>query len=569
MNIQPAIAPRTGIEIKTNKAVSAEPKTAPADVAVPGESFTPQAEGESRMSAAFRGGVRKGVDWGNKLEKPLGGAAAIGLAAAGGLALAFGGAVVGGIVGGGFSPAISSLVNDGAWGFIKGSFSNLGTAIQLGSTAGAVVGLAGGVMLGKSVGDTVARSAAFVPGFVAGGVQGFAKPGSVPAPIHKEKGETEHRTELRGAFRTEAKLLSGMGILSGAVGGFVGGAALTAAGSLVADAASGNFTFSNFINQVGPQALIGGAIGGAALAAVGGYGGEGIARASQWTFDKTIGKATAGQPGIGERIAKKEAELAARETSLTNQADAIGRDTEGYRAEHKANSEALAAREDRAAADEKRVGADLNEIDSRIEKNANTDYDKRSATPDAALDAKGNHGIIGERGSLDQWDQKLTGWQGQLNSFRGELQGWEKKLDTKIDQDAGAIFGDERKPIDGHFGGLQKELDAFEAKLNSYEADIKSRIADRYRQGINAEKPGVDGELNNARSDKANSEREKGDARNSRDAASSRHDSAERALSSAQSRLRNAESEGSSLRSRISSLQSRISSLESQLSSCR
>lgn len=358
MNIQPAISPTLGMEIKTNKAAGAPSKataTAQEKVSLPSESFVPQEEGESRLSAAFRGGVRKGVAWGNVAEKPLGGAAAIGLAAAGGLALAFGGAVVGGIVGGGFGPAVSSLVNEGAWNFVTGSFANVGTAISWGSTAGAVVGLAGGVMLGKNIGSSVARTAAFVPGFVTGGVQGFVKPGSVPAPEHKDKVEPEHRTELRGVFKTEGKVLSGMGVLSGAVGGFVGGAALTAAGSLVADAASGNFTFSNFLSQVGTQALVGGAIGGVALAAVGGYGGEGIARATQWTYDKTIGKATAGKDGIKERIAKKEAELAVREQALGEKADSLGRQTQDYRNEHKANSEALNVREDKIAGDEKRV----------------------------------------------------------------------------------------------------------------------------------------------------------------------------------------------------------------------
>ncbi len=571
MNIQTSIAPKIGTEIKTSKAVSAD-STAPAEekVSVPAESFTPNEDKTlGRGAAAWQGGIRKGVAWGKTVEKPLGGAAAIGLAAASGVALAFGGAVVGGIIGGGFGPVISAITTEGAWGFVKGSFANVGTAIQWGSTLGAVMGLAGGAVLGKNLGDSVARGAAFVPGFVVGAASGFAKPGSVPAPIHKEKEAPTHRNELRGVFRTEGKVLSGLGVLSGAVGGFVGGAALTAVGSAIGDVASGNFTFSNFLNQVGSQALIGGAIGGVALAAVGGYGGEGIARASQWTYDKTLGRVAAGQPDLKERIAKKQAELSSRQTQLDEKASGIAKQTETYRASHKDASEALSGREDKLATDENQVKEDLGVIDGRIEKNATADYEKRSATPDANLDAKGQHGVIGERGSLDQWDSKLSGWQTQLNTFRGELQAWEKRLDTKIDLDAAAIFSEERKPIDQKYGGLQKELDAFESKLNAYEADIKSRIQDKYRQGINAEKPGVDAELNSARSDKAQSEREESDARNQRDTARSRHDSAERQLSSAKSRLSNAESEGSSLRSRINNLNSRISSLQSQLSSCR
>ena len=574
MKIQRAIAPAStgAAETLKNKAVVADKTvatTAETNASAPNESYTPDAEGESRASAAFRGGVRKGVAWGKAAEKPIGGLSILAGVAIGGTALAFGGAVVGGIIGGGVGPVVASITTEGAWNFLTSSFSNVGTAIQVGSTVGAVAGLVGGAIIGKNVGDTVAHGAAFVPGFVVGYGQGFANPDSIPAPVQGEKEEPKHRSELRGAFRTQAKVLSGFGALSGAVGGFVGGAAVTAAGSLVVDVAAGDFTFKNFASQLSTPAVIGGLIGGASLAVVGGFGGEGVAKATQWTFDKTIGKATAGQPGLRERIEKKEGELEVRQTGLQSKAQDLAQDTESFRANHKATSEALNQREDRVAGDEQRVAQDLSTINTRIENTATAGYEERSAKPDASLDAKGNHAIIGERTSLDAWDSKLNGWQGDLNGFRGELQTWESKLDGKIDKDAAAIFGEERKPIDEHFGGLQKELDAFEKKMDSYEADIKSRIDSKYRSGISAEKPGVDSDLSSARSEKQSSERDKSDARSQRDSAASRNDSAERSLSSAKSRLRSAESEGNSLQSRVSQLHGRISSLQSQLNSCR
>lgn len=310
MKIQRAIAPAStgAAETLKNKAVVADKTvatTAETNASAPNESYTPDAEGESRASAAFRGGVRKGVAWGKAAEKPIGGLSILAGVAIGGTALAFGGAVVGGIIGGGVGPVVASITTEGAWNFLTSSFSNVGTAIQVGSTVGAVAGLVGGAIIGKNVGDTVAHGAAFVPGFVVGYGQGFANPDSIPAPVQGEKEEPKHRSELRGAFRTQAKVLSGFGALSGAVGGFVGGAAVTAAGSLVVDVAAGDFTFKNFASQLSTPAVIGGLIGGASLAVVGGFGGEGVAKATQWTFDKTIGKATAGQPGLRERIEKK------------------------------------------------------------------------------------------------------------------------------------------------------------------------------------------------------------------------------------------------------------------------
>lgn len=567
MNIQTNLGTKklgAGKDKKVKPQEGAENKEVKKETSAPEESFTPAAKDDNNDSR-FKAGIRGGVALGSKLEKPLGGAAALGLAALSGAALSFGGAVVGGIVGGGFGPVISSITSDGVMNFLGNSFSNMGTAIQIGSTIGAVTGLAGGLVIGANAGGTVAKTAAFVPGFL----HGVASPSSYPKKDQKADDGDKHRSELRGVFRSGAKVASGVGVLSGAVGGFVGGAAVTAAGSLVADVAGGGFTWDSFVSQLGTKALIGGAVGGVTLAAVGGYGGEGIARASQWGYDKTLGRLTAGKPGLKERIAKKEVELEDRQIDLEAKTEELASNTANYRSQHADTSKHLDGREDQMKSDETRVAKDLAEVEGRIETNATADYEKRAATPDGALDAKGNHGIIGERSSLKEWDKKLTGWQGDLNTFRGELQSWEKKLDNEIDVKAGGIFAEERKPHDKHFNGLMKELDAFETRLNEYEADINRRIQEAYRSGIASQKPGVESDLRAARDDESRSSSEKSSARSTRDAAHSRHSSAESALSSARGRLSRARSEGSSLDSRISRLRSQISSLDSQLRSCR
>ena len=107
---------------KTAAPEAAKQNEAEAPAAAPQESFTPEAEGEGRVSAAWRGGVRKGVAWGETLEKPLGGMTAIGLAIGSGLALSLGGAMVGGLVGGSFGSAVASLQADGPISFITQSF---------------------------------------------------------------------------------------------------------------------------------------------------------------------------------------------------------------------------------------------------------------------------------------------------------------------------------------------------------------------------------------------------------------------------------------------------------------
>ncbi len=572
MNIQPAIAPlRTGAneKIAPKTETQARPtEDAPVQPSLQ-ETFVVQSEGESRNSAAFRAGIRKGVDWGQKVERPLGGAAAIATAIAGGAALSFGGAVVGAMVGGGFAPVIGSLTSNGVMDFMAKSFSAVGTAAQIGSTAGAVMGLAGGAVIGSNIGGSIAQTAAFPFGFTAGYAQGLSDPSSVPPPAAKEPSEPGHRSELRGAFRAQGRVLSGAGVLSGAVGGFVGGAALTTAGSLIADMASGDFTFSNFISNVPSSALIGGAIGGVALGAVGGYGGEGIARASQWGYDKTLGKAMAGKPGLKERLEKREGSLNERQGTLELRSENLAEQTASYRAQHQEASQGLLQREDAMGQDEKSISGELSTVQTRIEENANNDFRQRAASSDPALDASGAHSIIGERSSLDSWDEKLQGWNRELDTFQGTLNEWEGRLDQTIDKEAGAIFSEERKPIDSHFAGLHKELDAFETKMDQYEESILSRIEARFDQRVGSEKPGLERDLANAKKEKATAERDRNEALRSRDSAASRLSSAESSRDSARSRLRRAESETSTLSSRVASLNSRVSQLQSQLNSCR
>lgn len=573
MNIQTTTRPAPASALNNLKSAAAtapEEKPATEVAAAPQESFTPAADNESRGSAALRGAIRKGVAWGDVAEKPLGGMTAIGLAIGGGLALSLGGAMVGGIAGGTLGSAVAALQADGPIGFLGHAFSNWGSAISVGSTIGSVAGIVGGGVLGLKVGSDVARAAAFIPGAVVGGIQGAVNPGSVPPSQKTEPKEPQHQQELRGIFKTGAKVGGGFGLLSGATGGFVTGATLTAAGALITDVAQGDFSMKTFISQLGPAALIGGGIGAVAGGTIGGLGGEAVfGKVPQWAWDKTGGRFIANRPGIHEHIAKREDELTVREEGLRIEADNLARETQSYREQHKATSEALDTRENQTASDEKRVSQELSTVEGRIEANAQSDYDKRSATPDPALDGKGSHGVIGERKSLDSWDSKLQGWEGDLNNFRSELIGWEKKLDNKIDAEAGAIFGEERKPIDGQFAEMHAKLDDYEKRLDKYEIDINNRIQSKYEAGISAEKPGVVSDLNAARSEKQRAESELSDARSQKNQAQSRVDSAESSREAARRRLSNAESEESSLRSRINSLQSRISSLRSQLSSCR
>ena len=534
--------------------------------AAPQESF--QAEGEGRGSAAWRGGIRKGVSWGEKLQKPIGGMTAVAMLAGGGLALSLGGAMVGGLVGGSFGPTVAALQGGGIGGFFSNSFSNLGTAVKIGSAIGGTAGAVGGLALGINVGGTVAKAAAFPVGFAVGALQGAAKPGSGPPPVSSQDNDSpEFKTEHRGLIHTTGVLGAGIGLLSGASGGFVTGATLMAAGSLVTDAVSGDFSFGNFVSQLGSKAMLGGAIGGAGGALLGFYGGEmAFGTIPQLAVNKFGG---ASRIDIQDKVEKKEIALNERANGLDTQASQLETETAAYREQHAEASAALVKREDQMKQNEDVLSGELNTIDTRIEKNAQADYDKRSATPDPSIDAKGDHGVIGERKTLDAWDSKLNGWQGDLNNFRSELIGWEKKLDNKIDVEAGAIFGEERKPIDKNFSGLHGQLDNFESKLNKYEVDINNRIQNRYESGMASEKPGVMSDLRDARREKERSESELRDARSEKDSAESRHNAARRQRSNAESRLRSAQNDESSLRSRIRNLNSRISSLQSQLSSCR
>lgn len=559
----------TRLNLTPATVVSAASLATATDAAAPAASpqAAPKAEEpkeSSALSRAVRAGMRKGASWGDNMSTTVGGATGLVVTGLVGYGMTIGGATVGALIGGGLGPVLAAISGAGPLGIIGGAFAAAGTMAKAGMILGGVTGVLGGWKLGTAVGGTVAGAVGAVPGFVVGAAQGLAGKETPPPPVKEKKPEAPP-TELRGVLKPTAQVVSGVSTLSGAVGGFVVGGTLAAAGSLAHTAISQAATFSQFAAALPTTALIGGAIGAALLGYIGGKGGLQLTKAAQWTWDKTGGKLLENRRPTGKVLKENRERLEAREQDLNQRAAAVKTGSETLRTEHKAASERLAKEEDRVAGEEQTSGAELKVVETRIEDRGQAGFRDRAAKPDAALDAKGDHAIIGKRNTLDQWSGQLNNWKGTLDDFDARLQKWEAGLDQKIDKGAADIFREERKPIDEHFGGLRKELDAFEQRLNEYEAKIRSEIQSKFGQRIGVEKPPVEAEVRSARSEANSAENERSRAQSSANAARSSLSAAEAAAASARNELNRAESENSSLRNDINRLRARISELDSAI----
>lgn len=536
-----------------------------AEARQPAPATTPEPQESTALSRAVQAGMRKGVAWGEGASTTVGGAVGLGVTALSGYAMTLGGAAVGAAIGGGFGPMLAAMSGAGPLGILTGTFAAVGTAAKIGMVLGGVTGTIGGWQLGTKVGGSVAKAAGFVPGFVAGAAEGLAGK-ETPAPAPKPVKEPKPETKVDGAFKPASQVISGASALSGAVGGLVVGGTLAAAGGLAHTALSATATLSTFLTALPTTALIGGVAGAALMGYIGGKGGLQLVKGAKWVWDHTGGKLMEGRRPTGEALKERREALEAREQDLTQRVGQVKTGAETLRESHKAESGRLTQAEDRVAGEEKTSAGELKTIEGRIETRGQESFRTRAAQPDESLDAKGPHGVIGKRETLDQWQGQLEAWKGTLNDFEARIQKWEAGLDSKIDKGASDIFGEERKPIDQHFGGLRQELDAFEGGLDQFETRVRGEIKSKFDSRIAVEKPPVEGEVSKAQGEARSAASTRSQAQEAADRARSELSSAQAEVDSARRRLDQAEGENRNLLSEINRLRARIRDLESAIS---
>lgn len=178
--------------------------------------------------------VEKGPsEAGDFVQKSVGGLTMLGLAIPAMYAGVLGGAVVGTMLGAGFSPVLSSVTTSGAGNFLLGVWHGTSFAAKAGMFLGGSAGLAGALSIGAGVGRTVGR--------IFGGEGGDGKP----------------NRKLNALGSAAAFVTTGIGAAAGTTGGALIGAGVGATGSFLAQ----GFSFSNLGGAAGIGALAGGAVG--------------------------------------------------------------------------------------------------------------------------------------------------------------------------------------------------------------------------------------------------------------------------------------------------------------------
>lgn len=498
--------------------------------------------------------VRKGIAWGNATGTVVGGAAGLATVTGALYAGVLGGAIVGSLTGAGFGPVLASVTSHGALDFVGRTFATAGFMAKAGMVIGGVSGAAGAWQIGNGIGNAAGKAAGFVPGAVVGGLEGVWKKAEnavtggeqeTIAKPEKENALKQSLTELnnmKGGMKLYASVLGGVGMLSGAVGGFTLGASVASAGSLVNGLLAHNVTLSS----IGAAGVAGGIVGGALFAVVGGFGGFSAAKLSKKGWDATGGKLLGiahkndeSQSAKGKRLDEKKAALDARENEL--KADATQK-REWYRGETKKLDE----RESGIAAAEADVNGRLNDINGKIETGGQALYKEKAAKPDAQT---------GE--SLVNWNQRLTEFDGTLKNFASQLKQKEAGLDQTIATESQAKFDKDRRPVEAHYDQLQGQLNGKETQLNDKKRDIDSRIQQGFTQGVNAQKPGLEQELRYAQDDKSRASADYSDAQRDKGNAAAQ-------LSAAQSQYNLARQESNDNQNKVNRLNGAIRDLSGQ-----
>ena len=498
--------------------------------------------------------IRNGIAWGNATGTVVGGATGLATVTGALYAGVLGGAIVGSLTGAGFGPVLSSVTSHGALDFVGRSFATAGFMAKAGMVIGGVSGAAGAWQVGNGIGNAVGKAAGFVPGVVVGGAKGlWAKAesaaggeGEAPAPKPEKesilKASLTDLNNMKGGMKLYASVLGGVGMLSGAVGGFTLGASVASAGSLVSGLLAQNVSLST----IGAAGVAGGVVGGALFAAVGGLGGFTAAKASKKLWDVTGGKLLGiaqkdneSQSAKGKRLDEKKQALDAREDGLKVAA-------EEKRAYYRGETAKLDAREDQIQGTETDVQGRLKDINGKIEAGGQALYTDKASKPDAQT---------GE--SLVNWDARLKEFDGTLKQFAGQLKAKEEGLDATIVKESDAKFAQDRKPVEKRYDELQGQLNLKETQLNDKKRDIDQRIDSGTQSGVNAQKPGLQQDLRYAQQDRDRAQSENYDAQRDKTNAATQ-------LSSAQGQLSSARQEADQNQGRVNKLNTAIRDLDNQ-----
>ncbi|MBI3924849.1 MAG: hypothetical protein HY319_04850 [Armatimonadetes bacterium] len=323
-----------------------------------------------------------------------------------------GGAAVGALFGGGFGPMVAAVGSSGALDFIATSFHAAGVATKVGMVVGGLATAAGawtvGERLGRLAGTYPGRGAGYAVGAAQGGIHHWRGiPSPLPAPA--EESIDKPNVKLSRPLQVVATAISGVGVVSGLIGGALVGAGLLAAGQLGAGLLAQNLTLEAVKGAAGLGALVGaGSLG--VAGAVGGWqfvkgvraAIDGSETAQRWLFtsnqEEKLARSSLELDQLRQRLETREAGLSDTERQRGEQLagreqhiDRLG-DEARYKREHR---EELVAHESQGLATRERT--ELDALGSQLagERARNEERNARYEAARADLDR-----TVAERGRV-------------------------------------------------------------------------------------------------------------------------------------------------------------------------
>lgn len=425
---------------------------------------------------------------GDAVGRVTGGAAGIGGAVAGAWLGSLGGAATMGVLGLGAGIPGAILAGEGGFSILGSAFSTAGTAARAGIVLATACGAVGGYFLGEKAG----YAAGYVPtavlsvpvGLVSGAGKSLA--GTPIAHIPFERPASEPERAKGKLEKTVGSIVSGVGVLSGAAGGFALGGLVASGASLASGLVARDVAFKAIMSSGAWGGAIGAGVG-AVLLGVGGY--------------KLVDGAGDLAHAAGRKLArgKERVELDMRSQELDKRIAGLEQASEALKTQE-ARTDAYFAAATQAVADSK-VDAEkrLVQADEKIVADSKQ-MDKKEAVKTAELDGilanvaqkiENQDGIAQSRADGDLVALKgreesryqtrkgqLASWESNMNSRQTE---WERKnteADQIVETEASRRTENTRQGLESAFQTRKSGLDRREAGLKTDQAKLDARRAD-------------------------------------------------------------------------------------------
>jgi len=447
------------------------------------ETPPPQKE-DTFVSGTLRETLNTVRSAGDAVGRVTGGAAGIGGAVAGAWLGSLGGAATMGVLGLG-----AILAGEGGFSILGSAFSTAGTLARAGIVVATACGAVGGYYLGEKagyVGGYVPSALLSLPvGVVSGAVKSLA--GTPIAYLEKEKSAPVEPERVKSKLeKTVGSVIGGVGVLSGAAGGFALGGLVASGASLTSGLIARDVAFKAILSSGAWGAAIGAGVG-AVLLGVGGYklvdGAGDLAHAAGRKLAR--GKERVELDMRSQELDKRISGLEAAASQLKVQQEK----TDAYfAAATQAVADSKVDAEKRLVQADDKIVADSQAMDRKeTEKNAELDgklaeVADKTARQDELAQGRANVDLSNlqsrEENKYQTRKGQLASWESNMNSRQTEWERKNREADQIVEKEASRRTEATRSQLESAFQTRKSGLDRREAGLKSDQSKLDARKAD-------------------------------------------------------------------------------------------